>query len=113
LFLHFSGCFLLTASLRRRRKSVYISLFTVAIPVNYTSEFQELLEATMYVFINGACSHVTYEQTKIKSKSHLNLVQTSVFCTMPFIATLYEMCTRSAFLFQKHLILATVLIWGF
>jgi hypothetical protein len=28
-----------------------ISLFTVAIPVNYITEFRELLEATTYVFI--------------------------------------------------------------
>jgi hypothetical protein len=45
---HFSGRFLLTASQRRRRMSKYISLFTVAIPVNYTSEFRELLEATVH-----------------------------------------------------------------
>ena len=48
LALHFSGCFLLTASLRRRRMSTYISLFIVKIPVNYTSEFWELLEATVH-----------------------------------------------------------------
>jgi len=47
--LHFSGCFLLTASLRRRTMSMYTSLFTVAIPVNYTSEFREPFEATMYI----------------------------------------------------------------
>jgi hypothetical protein len=40
--------FLLTASLRRRRMSVYISLFTVAVTVNYTSEFRELFEAAKY-----------------------------------------------------------------
>jgi len=40
--------FLLTAFLRRRRISVYISLFTVTIPVNYTSEFRERFEATTY-----------------------------------------------------------------
>jgi hypothetical protein len=28
--------------------SMYISLLTVAIPVNYISEFQELFEATTY-----------------------------------------------------------------
>jgi len=33
-FSYFSGRFLLTASLRRRRMSMYIFLFTVAIPVN-------------------------------------------------------------------------------
>ena len=37
LVFHFSECFLLTTSLRRRRMSVYIYLFTVAIPANYTS----------------------------------------------------------------------------
>ena len=44
--LHFSAGFLLTASLRRRRISVYNSLFTVTIPVNYTSDFGELFETT-------------------------------------------------------------------
>jgi hypothetical protein len=42
----FYGIFLLTASLRRRRMSVHISLFTAAIPVNYTREFRELFKAT-------------------------------------------------------------------
>ena len=36
----------LTASLRRRRMSMYISLFKVAIPVHYTSE---LLRVTQYL----------------------------------------------------------------
>jgi hypothetical protein len=44
--LHISGRFLLAASLRRRSMSMYISLFTVAIPVNYTSELQELFKVT-------------------------------------------------------------------
>jgi len=38
--LHFSGGYLLTASLRWRRLSVWMSIFTVAITVNYTSEFR-------------------------------------------------------------------------
>jgi hypothetical protein len=38
LVLHFSGRFLLTASLRQRRISVYNFAFTVAISVNYISE---------------------------------------------------------------------------
>jgi len=44
LVLHFSGHFLLTASLRRRKMSVYISLLTVTIPLNYTSEIQDILK---------------------------------------------------------------------
>ena len=31
--------------------SMYRSLFAVAIPVNYTSEFQELFEATIYICV--------------------------------------------------------------
>ena len=30
---------------------MYISLFTVAIPVNYITEFREILEATTYVYL--------------------------------------------------------------
>ena len=30
---------------------MYISLFTVAIPVNYITEFRELLDATTYVYL--------------------------------------------------------------
>ena len=45
----FSGHFLLTESLGRRRMSLYISLFTVAIAVSYASEFRELFEATIYI----------------------------------------------------------------
>ena len=44
----FLGRFLLTGSFRRRRISVYISLFTETISVNYTSEFQERFETTIY-----------------------------------------------------------------
>jgi len=47
LVLHFLGRFLLTASLRRRRMSLYINFPSAAIPVNYFSEFLELSEATM------------------------------------------------------------------
>jgi hypothetical protein len=32
----------------RRMMSLYISLFTVAIPVNYTKEFREIFEVTSY-----------------------------------------------------------------
>jgi len=45
------GALLLTSSLRRRRMSMYISLFRVTITVNYTSGFRELFEAATY---NGA-----------------------------------------------------------
>jgi len=56
LVLHFSGRFLLIVSLRVRRLSMYVSLFSGIIkleqyqrfPVNYTSEFWELSEATAY-----------------------------------------------------------------
>ena len=37
------GIFLLTAFLRRRRISKYISLSTAVIPINYTGEFREVL----------------------------------------------------------------------
>jgi hypothetical protein len=55
LVLHFSGRFLLTALLPRRKKSMYISLLTVLpsgmnsyqrTPVNYTTEFREFPKAT-------------------------------------------------------------------
>jgi len=45
---HFSKRFLLTSSLMRQRMSVHISLLTVAMPVNYTSEFLERFEVTTY-----------------------------------------------------------------
>jgi hypothetical protein len=45
LVLDFSGPFRLTASLRRRR-IVYIFLFTVGIPVKYTRESREVFEVT-------------------------------------------------------------------
>jgi len=44
-----SGLFLLTAFLRRQRMSMCISLFPVAIPTNYASEFRELFEDTTYI----------------------------------------------------------------
>jgi len=47
LVLHFLGRFLLTASLRRRKMSLYINFASATIPVNYSSEFLELFEATM------------------------------------------------------------------
>jgi hypothetical protein len=53
LVLHLWECFLLTASLGQWRMSLYISLFTVAIPLNYTIEFQELFEATLCVCVRA------------------------------------------------------------
>jgi len=41
------GPFCLTASSRQWRLSIYVSLFTVPIPVDYTNEFQELFAATV------------------------------------------------------------------
>ena len=43
----FFRTFLLTTSLRWQRMSLYISLFTAASPLNYTSEFWEFFEAAM------------------------------------------------------------------
>jgi hypothetical protein len=48
LVLIFSRRFHLAASQRRRKMSLYISLFTVAIHVNYSRDFRERFEATMY-----------------------------------------------------------------
>ena len=52
----FSGRFLLTASLSRRRMSMYVSLLRVILqqalqqrfPVNYTSDLRECFETTVY-----------------------------------------------------------------
>ena len=47
----FFEAFPLTTSLRRRRMSMYVSLFTVAVPLNYASEFWELFKLlSVYVF---------------------------------------------------------------
>ena len=45
----FFGLFCLTTSSRWWKMSIYISLFTVPIPVNYTSKFQELFAPTTYI----------------------------------------------------------------
>ena len=45
---HFSGRFRLTASLRRRRISMYISLFTVAIPGNIITDQKRLESFEMW-----------------------------------------------------------------
>ena len=47
MILHFSGRFLLTASLRRRRWSFYFYLLIVPVPVNHIREFREPFEATL------------------------------------------------------------------
>ena len=44
--LQFSGSFLPTVSLSRRKISMHISVFTVTILVNYTSEFLDHFEVT-------------------------------------------------------------------
>jgi hypothetical protein len=116
LVLHFYGHFLLTISLRRRRNSMCIYLFTVIMRENSCKLYQRIPGTfwSYYVFYYYWNLQLRYLQTnKDESKSHLNLVWTSEFCTMPFTATLSEMCVRSAFYFQKHLILATVLILCF
>jgi len=50
LYLEGGGLFLLTASLRRWRTLMCISLFTVGILVKCTSEFREIFEAATYLF---------------------------------------------------------------
>jgi len=56
---YLSGRFLLTASLRRRRMSMYISLLTVAISVNYTSDSWVIFEASTYNWsIRVGCSFI-------------------------------------------------------
>ena len=64
LVLNFSKIFLLTASLMSQRMSVNISLFTEAIPVNYTSEFREIIEVVTYYF----CRQVWFVVVTIKIK---------------------------------------------
>jgi hypothetical protein len=49
LVLNLSGHFLLTSSVGRRRISVCISLFTLAIPINDTSEFRGPFEIYIYI----------------------------------------------------------------
>jgi hypothetical protein len=51
LVLHISERFFLTALLKRQRLTMYIYLFIVTIPVNFTGEFRKLFEATTYVGI--------------------------------------------------------------
>ena len=48
LVLHFWGNFLLTASLRWQRMSMYNSLFAAVIPVNYITVLWELFEASTH-----------------------------------------------------------------
>ena len=48
LVLHFSGRFLLTAFLRRRRISMYKYYPHAVIPVNYNSQIRKIFEATTY-----------------------------------------------------------------
>ena len=48
LVLHFSGSFLLTAALRRRRISTYRYYPHVLIPVNYNNQFRKIFEAATY-----------------------------------------------------------------
>jgi hypothetical protein len=52
----FSGHFLLAVYLWRRRMSVYITLFAVAIPVNSINKFREGYEATVFI----ECFQVNY-----------------------------------------------------
>ena len=49
LVLHFSMRFILTASLRRRMLSMYISILIVAVLASYTSDFREIFEASKYM----------------------------------------------------------------
>jgi hypothetical protein len=71
----FSGSCLLTSSLRRRRMSMYWSFPPATIPVNYTIEFREMLEATMYVYMN-----MSYFKGEIRyiSSSNVNILRCEV-----------------------------------
>ena len=39
--------------LHGQKRNSYISLFTVAVPVNYTSEFLEILKLLCIILLNG------------------------------------------------------------
>ena len=56
----FSGHFLPTAFLRRRKMLAYVSLFTAGIPVNYGNEFRELFEATTFSTACGIILRIYY-----------------------------------------------------
>ena len=63
LILHLLGCFLLTASIKQRWMSKYIYFPHAAIPVNYTSEFQEILKLQYSLIID--CNYNSYYDTMI------------------------------------------------
>jgi hypothetical protein len=57
--LYSSGRFVLTASLRRRRTSMYISLFTAAVPVSDTNKFREIFELVRSTVYSAYKSTIT------------------------------------------------------
>jgi len=67
LVLHLLERFILIASLRRRRVSLYVSLFTITISVIYTREFRENFEATTY--IKAVVSSTLYFANEIEKNS--------------------------------------------
>ena len=79
LFLYLPRRFLLTASLRRRRKPcMYLFLFTVPFPVNYTSEFRERFEAykTMkFVFVQFCSSLLLLSSPFVQMSSSVSCRQ--------------------------------------
>ena len=80
-FLHFSGLFLLTTSLRWRRMSVYISLYRTAIPLNYASEFQERFEVTIY---SSCGSPYTFTLALVNTVFLSEMVYTSIYSSFFF-----------------------------
>jgi len=85
LVLHFSGRFLLTASLRRRRMSLYINLFTVTIPVNYTREFRERFEAITCSAPRGDTTTGKYGLENLWREKFSEISRDVLGLTMPLI----------------------------
>jgi len=60
MVLRFSWRFRLTASLRRRRMSVYIYLFRVSVSVKCINDLLEFIKSTMYTYVSkdAVCAHI-------------------------------------------------------
>jgi len=72
---------------------MYIPLFTATIPVNYASEFQELLAATAYNMVHQfSCQLTKTTNTHSEYLVHTAFPQQQILCNHASVLMLYVHC---------------------
>jgi hypothetical protein len=90
---------------------MYISLFIATIPVNYTSEFQELLAATAYNTVHQfACQLTKTTNTHSEYVVHTAFSQQKFLCNHASVLMLYVHCLSCFIIAPQMTTIVTLIV---